>query len=57
MVKRKSTAAAKPVAEPILRYPLISENEVMDREARYMSRLNDFTVSAELVKGEKRLID
>eukprot|EP00099_Drosophila_melanogaster_P001963 NP_001097653.1 uncharacterized protein Dmel_CG33286 [Drosophila melanogaster] len=54
MVKRKSTAAAKPVAEPILRYPLISENEVMDREARYMSRLNDFTVSAELVKGAQR---
>ncbi|EDV52589.2 uncharacterized protein LOC6546147 [Drosophila erecta] len=51
MVKRKSTPAVKAVADPILRFPLISENEVMDREAKYMSRLNDFTVSADLVKG------
>jgi len=50
MKKRKSATKAKSVAEPILRFPLVPESEVLDREAKYMSRLNDFSVSAELVK-------
>ncbi|XP_039488498.2 uncharacterized protein LOC120449887 isoform X1 [Drosophila santomea] len=54
MVKRKSKSTVKAAADPILRYPLISENEVLDREAKYMSRLNDFSVSADLVKGAQR---
>nr|XP_016935061.1 uncharacterized protein LOC108013628 [Drosophila suzukii] len=50
MKKRKSAPKVKSVAEPILRFPLVPESEVLDREAKYMSRLNDFSVSAELVK-------
>ncbi|KAH8364017.1 hypothetical protein KR084_001583 [Drosophila pseudotakahashii] len=50
MGKRKSKEKVKATTEPILRFPLMPESEMSDREAKYMSRLNDFTVSADLVK-------
>ncbi|XP_052845683.1 uncharacterized protein LOC128258214 isoform X1 [Drosophila gunungcola] len=47
---RKSKEKVKTIAEPIQKWDLIPESEILDREAKYMSRLNDFGVSAQLVK-------
>uniref|UniRef100_A0A6P4F259 Uncharacterized protein LOC108048404 n=1 Tax=Drosophila rhopaloa TaxID=1041015 RepID=A0A6P4F259_DRORH len=48
--RSKGKVKVKVVADPIFKWDLIPESEMLEREAKYLSRLNDFGVSADLVK-------
>lgn len=52
MVKEPASKA-KVVVDSIPKWNLIPDSEARDREIKYLSRLADVTVSAELIKSKR----
>ncbi|KAH8258771.1 hypothetical protein KR038_008610 [Drosophila bunnanda] len=54
MGKKDKSASGSAKAEPIIKVTMIPESEAKDREVKYLARLADVSVSAELVKSAER---